>query len=179
MQQLIANIRCKRGSGVTDVIIIAGLIVFVILPILSVVLEKFTILPKGQLIKDSIDIANISIYNALSVPETSKAIVVPDNTEALNIYKRLLAENLNLNADLTPTSNSLAEGPVAIDSLIIYSGGFPQVCPYGVILSRTTVHTVVTIPIKPSLYRAILLQLMGKEYVELKVHVDTEIPVNN
>ena len=170
MHQLIAYIRCKRGSsGVTDVIIIAGLIVFVILPILSVVMEKFIILPKGQLIKDSIDISNIATYNALKVQEASKVIVIPDDIEALTIYKKQLAVNLKLNDDLTPKPNSLAEGPVTIDSLLIYSGGFPQSCPYGVILNRTTVHTVVTIPIKPSLYRAILLQLIGKEYVELKV----------
>lgn len=177
--QLMKHIANKRGSGVVDVIIIAGLIVFLIMPVLSVVLEKFIILPRGQIMKDAIDISNIATYNALQVPQTSKVIVVPNNVQSLAIYRRLLAKNLNLNDDLTPKADSLADGPVTIDSLLIYSGSFPVTCPNGNTLNRTTVHAEVTIPVKPSLYREILLQLMGKEYVELKVHVDSEIPVNN
>lgn len=179
IQQLLNCVKNNRGYGVAQVLIIAGVIVFLILPISSVILEKFIILPKAQIIRDVIDISNIATYNALQVPQTSKVIVVPDNAQTLAIYRRLLTKNLNLNDDLTPKTNSLAEGPVTIDSLLIYSGGFPLMCPNGNTLQRNTVHAVITVPVKPSLFRSVLLQLMGKEYVELKVHVDSEIPVNN
>ena len=44
--------------------------------------------------------------------------------------------------------------------------------------ARPAVHTVVTVPVRPSLYRGVVLGLMGQDYVELKVHVDTDLPAD-
>jgi hypothetical protein len=171
--------RDETGSAVMDVIIAAALIVFLILPTASVVLEKFIIINKGQIIKDAVDITNISLYNAINAVSLGKNIISMDEAHVELIYKSLLAENLNLNFDLTPKENSIVDGEVKIDSIIIYTGAFPLKCPKGTDIKRPSVHSCLTLPLKPSLFRQVLLDILGRQHMELKVHVDSDIPVNN
>jgi hypothetical protein len=173
------KIRDETGSGVVDVIIAAALIVFVILPSVSIVLEKFIIMNKSQIIKDAVDIANISLYNAINTVYLGKNVINMDKAYVEHIYRTLLAENLNLNFDLTPKENSIVDGEVKIESIIIYTGEFPLKCPDGTDIKRPSVHSSLTLPLKPSLFRQMLLDILGREQMELKVHVDSEIPVNN
>jgi hypothetical protein len=148
------------------------------MPVFSLVIEKYIFMNIAQTLKDSVDITNIAVYNALSAESLSRGDVDFDTDRARMIYNRLLAENLSLEVNLMPQESSVAEGQVRIDSLILYSGGFPHVCPDGTEIVRPTVHSVVAVPVKPMLYRQIILNALGKESVELIVHVDSEIPVN-
>jgi len=172
-------VRNQKGDLISDVLLFAFILVFVIFPVVSVVFEKYIAILKGQQIQDAIDITNTAVYNSLNLHATSIATIDFNNEEALNIYKELLAENLKLKSDLTPTPDSIAEDTVVIEELNLYIGNFPTSCSGGKSITRPTIHAVATVPVRPSLYRAVLLRLMGKEFVELRVHVDTELPLNN
>jgi len=154
-------------------------IVFVIMPVFSSVIEKYLILNKAQIIKDAVDITNIAAYNALSAESLSRNSVLLDNSKLESIYSQLLAENLKLDYDLYPDEDSIADARVNIDSIIIYTAGFPLTCPKGIPITRPSVHSQITVPVKPMLYRSVILNILNKEYIELKIHVDSDIPVNN
>jgi len=172
-------IRNQKGDTITDILLFAFILVFVIFPVISVVLEKYIAMLKGQQIQDAVDITNTAVYNSLNPHAVSMVAIDFNNEEALRIYKELLADNLRLNYDLTPMPDSIAEDTVTIEELNLYTSGFPVCCSGGKSITRPTIHAVVNVPVRPSLYRATLLQLMGKEFVELRVHVDTELPLNN
>ncbi|MEM1724708.1 MAG: hypothetical protein QXW71_02900 [Thermoplasmata archaeon] len=172
------NFKGNKGSAAGTVVLFAAVLVFVVLPVMSVILEKNIMLAKGQIIKDAVDITNIASYTALKSTISEKVIDI-NNTKLYSVYTSMLAKNLNLNEDLTPKPNSVAEGPVTINSLIVYTSGFPVVCPEGNTLVRPSVHAVITVPVKPSLYREVILSLLGRQYIYLKIHVDSDLPVNN
>lgn len=169
----------SKGSAAYDIVIFAGIIIFVLFPIFSAVFEKYAILCKGQIIKDALDMTNISTYTAINSGSLGKARISFDEPEAVSIYRSLLAKNLKLDSGLKPDGNSVAEDTVTIESLVCYTDGFPEICPAGKSIVRPTVHSCVIIPVRPALYRQVILDIMGKRYIELKVHVDTDIPVNN
>ncbi len=169
----------RRGSAAADVVIGAAVIVFVILPLFAFIFEKYLIFNKAQIIKDAVDMTNISVYNAMNTGQLGKEDIDIDTDKAMDIYKSLLAENLKLDESLLPLRDSLAEDRVCVKSLAVFSAGFPQTCPEGINITRPTVHSVISVPVRPSLYRRLILSKMGRQYVELEVHVDSEIPVNN
>jgi len=177
----VKNLRLKKhckGSSVIDVVIWTAIIVFVIIPSFAAVVEKFIILNKIQIIKDAVDITNISTYNSIVNEYLGKTIVEFDRDKVYAIYEELLSENLNLNRDLSPKEGSIPEGKVRIDSLAIYTGQFPVECPEKLEIKRPAIHSVVTVPVKPTLFRGMVLKMLGKQNVELKVHVDSEIPLD-
>ena len=169
----------RRGSATVDVIIGAAMIIFVILPLFSAVVERFILFNKAQIARDALDMTNISTYNSLNTWELGKTSVSFESGRALQIYRDLLSENMNLDDGLNPLSRSIAEDTVSIESIVIYTEGFPAVCPNGTHLTRPSVHSCVSIPVRPSLYRQLLLDLIGKDYLDMRVHMDTEIPVDN
>jgi hypothetical protein len=172
-------VKGNRGSAAADVVVGAAVIIFVLLPVFSVVLEKYLILNKAQIIKDAIDMTNISAYNAMNAEKLGKTHVEIETGDAEIIYRRILASNLTLDENLYPLSSSIAEERVEIKSIIFYTGEVSEVCPKGINISRPSVHSVVVVPVRPSLYRRLLLNNIGKQYIELEIHVDSEIPVNN
>lgn len=169
-----------RGSAAVDVVIGTMVLVLVILPVFSLIMEKYLIFIKSQAIKDSIDMANVSTYMALDIQSLGKNNIDFDTEKAESIFRELLAANLKLHMDLTPMKGSIAESRVIVDSLEIYCNTSLTECPDGTpIKRRPTIHSMVTVPVRPSLYRGIILKNLGKEYIELKVHVDSDIPVDN
>jgi hypothetical protein len=169
-----------RGSAVLEILVGVAILVFVILPVFSAVMEKYIFLEKSRIIRDAVDMANISVYNALATEELGRVRVDMPRSEADKIFKEVLRANLSLNSDMTPRPDSVAEGLVEVISPPeIYPAGSPMPCQNGTSAVRPTVHSSVTIPIKPSLYRSLILKLLGKEYIDVVVHVDTEIPVDN
>lgn len=169
----------RRGSAAVDVLIGAAMIVFVILPLFSAVVERFILINKAQIARDALDMTNIAAYNSLSTGELGKTAVSFESGKALRIYRTLLSANLNLDDGLNPLPQSIAEDTVSIESIVIYTGGFPVVCPNGTQLTRPSVHSCVSIPVKPSLYRQLLLDLIGRDHINMRIHMDTEIPVDN
>lgn len=169
----------SKGSAIVDVVIGAAVIVLVILPVFSLIMEKYIIIIKSQAIKDTIDMANVSTYMALDIQSLGKNDIDFDSVEAERIFRELLAANLMLHENLTPREGSIAESKVIVDSLEIYSNTSLTECPNGTPIKRPTIHSMITVPVRPSLYRGIILKHLGKEYIELKVHVDSDIPVDN
>lgn len=168
-----------KGSAAADVTIAAAMLIFMILPVFSVIIEKYILSVKAQVIRDAVDITNISVYNALSPDDLGKVRVNASGERCAEIFKDMLARNLKLDGNLDPEQGSVAEGHVEIKSLEIYNSGFPTTCPDGTSILRPSVHSSVIIPVKPSLYRGVVLSLLGKEHIDIIVHVDSEIPVNN
>jgi len=169
----------NRGTAVAEVIIAAAMLVFIILPVFSAVMEKYVLSEKARIIKDSVDMANISAYNALDTAELGKTGVDVTRSKAMDIYEEVLKANLNLDENLDPLPGSVAEGRVKVVSLEIYRSGFPGSCPNGTSILRPSVHSSISIPVRPSLYRTAVLSLLGRDHIDIVVHVDSEIPVNN
>jgi hypothetical protein len=174
-----SGMRCASGSAVAEVVIMAAMLVFVIFPVFSSVMERYILLDKARLIRDSVDMTNISVYDALNAASLGKVSVDLFDEKAGDIFQELLCKNLKLDSGMMPRSDSIAEGRVEILSLTFYGEGVPAVCPNGSTIERPAVHSCVNIPIKPSLYRGIILNLLGRDHVDVTVHVDSEIPVNN
>jgi hypothetical protein len=169
----------ENGIGTTDVLIIGAIIIFVLLPVFALIMEKYIIFTKSQLIKDAVDITNLSAYYALEAESLGKTIIDFNETDTLNIYRNMLAKNLQLDFDLNPLENSIADYKVSIESIIIYTDSLPVKCPYGVNITRSAIHSCIIVPIKPAFFHKIMRNITGKEYMQLKVHVDSDIPVNN
>ena len=62
----------EKGSAVTQTVLMAAMLVFVILPVFSAVIEKYILMEKARIIRDSVDMTNISAYNALSCTDLRK-----------------------------------------------------------------------------------------------------------
>lgn len=168
-----------KGSVVTEIVLMAAILVFIIMPVFSTVIEKYVLMEKARVIRDAVDMTNISAYNALAAKELGKAAVDLSCAEVLDIYVTILGRNLKLEEDLDPETDSIAEGRVEVLSLAVYNSGFPAACPDGAVITRPTVHSCINVPVKPSLYRSIILAMLGKEHVDIMVHVDSEIPLDN
>lgn len=181
MRRVKEILKSEKGSGVAQVIAAAAFILFIILPLFSVVIERYILYNKINIIKDAIDLSNLSIYNTISTEKTSKGHDKIDfNSNEMTIYKRILAKNLNLNADMTPKEKSIAESTVEVVELKAYLyASIPTTCTQGNTLDQPTIHAVIKVPVKPTLLSNAILSALGKDYIDIKIHVDTEIPINN
>lgn len=168
----------KCGSTIVDVVIFAGVFVFVLIPIFSFGTEKFLMQARAAEIRDSVDTSALSTYYAISTERLSKAEAYIDPDEALTIFRSLLSQNLKLTSDLQPLSGSIADGQVDIKSFQIYTSGFPTTCLGGNIITRPSVHCEISVPVKPAMLRKMILDLFGREFVNLEIHLDSEIPVD-
>lgn len=173
------HIRSEKGSAVSALVIAAAMVLLIILPVFSAVIEKLILLEKTEIIRDAVDMANISVYNALNPGNLGKVKVSFDHDEMLEIFEELLSDNLRLDENMEPEAGSIAEGQVVISSLEIYCNDLPVRCPNDVLIDKPSVHSCINIPIKPSLYTGVILKLLGRENIVINVHVDSEIPVNN
>lgn len=158
---------------------IGAITVFILLPVFSSVIEKYILANKVQTIKDAVDMANVATYMAIDTLSLGKQTVSLGDAEVWAQYKSFLAKNLGLDENLCPLPGSIAEAQVTVNSLILYNGGFPRTCPGGTELKRPSVHSDLTVPVKPTLYTRVILDYLEKDFLELKIHVDSDIPVNN
>lgn len=184
MKELRKVLNNNRGSIVSDMLILALVVVFVILPIFSAVFEQYILILKAQSIKDSVDITNLAAYNAMKVPEKSETKITATVGDIRDNYTPMLALNMKLNSDLTPKADSIAESKVEIMNITIYPKemSFPITCPEGGTIRRPSVHSVIKVPIGPTLYWNIYRFLTGSTGDGIKdytVHIDTELPYNN
>ncbi|NTV91417.1 MAG: hypothetical protein HGA22_13830 [Clostridiales bacterium] len=170
--------RRNKGSAVVDVIFFAAFLGLVLLPVFSAVFEKYLLNEKCQRIRDAEDMANMAVYYSMNTQELSVTNVSFDMDRAVEVYSGVLAENLRLDSALMPEEGSMAESRVVIEELGLYSSGFPAKCPKGTALERPTIHSVVSVPVRPSLFRGMILSALGRDYLLLTVHNDSEIPLN-
>lgn len=171
--------RNERGSAVVDLVIAAAMVIFVILPVFSIIIEKYILMEKARMIRDAVDMTNISAYNALNAGNLGRTDVDAGRSKALKIFEELLSANLNLDEELDPKAGSIAEGRVKVNSLEMYMSGLPAECPGGNAIVKPSVHSSIIVSIEPSLYKRVVLSLLGRNYIDVEVHVDSEIPVNN
>jgi len=171
-------VKDQKGEAAGTIVIICMFMVFVLLPIGSLLMEKYIFALKEQKMRDSLDITSTATYMALSSQQGTVANLTYDNSKLQSIFNQYLAANLSLNSDLTPLPSSIADGKVIVNSVIIYSGPFPQTTPQGKTVNRLTVHTDITVPVKPHFYMSTILNALGLSAVPVRVVADTEVPVN-
>lgn len=174
--------KSNKGSAATNVIALLGLIIFIILPLFAVIMERYILYNKVNIIKDAVDVANLALYNAISTEDAAKNDTAIRLNSETTLYKNILARNLKLKTDMTPEGSSVAEGEVVIDELKVYlhiNTTFPVACPQGNNITRPAIHSVIKVPIKPTLLSRVVLSVMSKDAIDIKVHVDTELPINN
>ena len=76
--------------------------------------------------------------------------------------------------NLIPLENSVANDKVIVKSVEIYTDDI-QAIVLMVHIARPAIHSCISVPIKPSLYAEKILNILGKDYFEFEVHVDSEI----
>lgn len=168
----------KKGSSLVDAILAATIIVLVVLPIFSFILEGYIFTNKIQVIRDTVDITNMAVLNSLDWVYLSRTGLDFNYDVLAENYKQILAENLLLDTDMNPKKESILDGRVIIEELMVYTGEFPESCPLGTQLLRNSVHSVIVFTVKPTLYSRALQLLTGTEFIEFKIHTDTELPAN-
>lgn len=183
----------NKGSIVSDLLIFTFVLMFIILPFFSIVLEQHILLLKGQALRDAIDITNIAVYNAMDIEAKAETVVVAGRNESerlqtenriKDIFKPLLALNLDLNNDLTPNANSLVDGKVVIESIEIFPTGltFPIDLPEGDKVNCPSVYSIVKVPIRPNLFWNVyryFRNIAGDGLQDFYIRVITELPENN
>ncbi len=167
------------GFGIAGMLTGIFLLIFVIFPVSFFIIEKGIFNTKACFIRDAVDMANLSLYNAMNAESLSACAIEFDQTRMIDIYKKILARNLKLDDGLMPLEGSIAANGVTIKSLEAYISGLPLTCPLGTGLKRPSIHSVVTVPLRPSFYRGILSAITGVEYYDYTIHADTDLPVNN
>lgn len=175
----IKNGRDNKGTVLVDVILFGALIVFVILPFISLILEWQIVIIKVQSIQDAVDLAAMATFGALENISYGKEGLNLNFDRLTEDYRRTLSENLRLDEDMNPEANSVVGNRVIIEELEIFTDGFPANCSEGTLLTMPSVHTIIRFSIEPALYGAALLKLTGREYFDFRLHIDSELPVNN
>lgn len=168
----------RKGSAAVDVVIGAAIIIFVVLPMFSVVIERFILINKAQIVKDALDMTNMAVYDSIIAGRLGKTSVDFEPGVVRQVFRELLSENLKLDADMEPLPDSIADGRVGIESIEIYTADLPQKCSEGTVLSRPSVHSCVSIPVRPTLYRRIISGILGRDHINMRVHMDSEIPLD-
>ena len=178
MTRILKLLEKNRGSSsVFYVFTLAAIILFIVLPLFSAVFERYIFQNKLQKIKDELDVSNLALFNAVESNYYSKTVIALDS-DYKDIYNSLLSSNLKLDPDLRPLKGSIVDGQVTVDNLEIFVF-VPVTCPHGTLLDRPAIHSLVVVPLKPTLYRRLIFGISGEELFNLSIHVDTEIPVNN
>jgi hypothetical protein len=157
----------------------AAAIVFILIPVFAAVMEGYIINIKAMIIKDSVDMANLSAYNAMEVKSLSTVNVDINHGQARESFCSVLSNNMRLKEDMTPMPGSIAESKVTLKELNLYTSGLPLVCSKGKDISRPTVHSVIEVPIRPTLFSGLILEALGEDFIVLEIHLDSEIPINN
>ena len=169
----------KKGTVLVDVILFGALIIFVMLPLVSLILEWQIVIIKVQSIQDAVDLATLSAFGALENVSYGKDGLNLNYERLKEDYMKTLSDNLKLDGGMNPEDNSVLGGRVLIEELEIYCADLPVNCSGGTLLTMPSVHIIIIFSIKPALYGAALLELSGREYFDFRLHSDSEMPVNN
>ncbi len=169
----------ERGLSITEVLIGLAGVIFILLPLFTFVSEKHILFDRTQIIEDSVDLSNISLYNAISPSRLSEGEVYVDEDRMADIFLRLLRRNLGLDENMGPGPNTFVSDKVQVESLKFYAGRTVVTCPDGNEIKGPCIHSTVIIPVKPVFFQRLILDFLNRENIELRIHVDSEIPVNN
>ena len=174
------NTKKLRGDGFSLTIIIVLIMVYLLVPLFSAVIEKQIVQLKAAEVTDALQMSCLATYDSLESKALSQAVASYKQTKTEDVFKDFLAANMNLNNDLTPKNSiSVADGQVRVESIEIFNSDLPKTCPDGKTIIYPSVHATIIVPVKPSLYKGTILQLLGKDYIDCKFHIDTEVVIDN
>lgn len=160
----------ERGTSVTEALIGFAGVIFILLPLFTFVSEKYILFARVQLIRDSVDLSHMSLYNAISAERLSGGEVSLDEGQMNLIFSRILRKNLNLDENMEPLRECGIAGKVEVLSL-----EFHKADP----VKGPSVSSMIVVPIKPVFFQNIILGMLERDCIELKIRVDSRIPVNN
>ncbi|GKX32298.1 hypothetical protein SH1V18_47780 [Vallitalea longa] len=158
--------RNEKGEiGVFELILFTGIVLFILMPIFTAAYEKQIMYKIGRdsndIIKDSLE----ATYVTLNIKRGStKKIEFDDKFK--RTFESYIRENMKLNVDFTPKDESMADAKIKV--LELKRINYP----------RKSVKVKLLLPIKPHLYRQIILDLMGKEWIGYEIVQEVSLPVD-
>ncbi|QUI25915.1 hypothetical protein HZI73_26240 (plasmid) [Vallitalea pronyensis] len=156
----------KGSSGILSILLIAFFVIFLIMPVFAAVFEKQMMTKIARdtksIIKDSLE----ATYTTLNIEKTSIKDI-EFTSDFKQIFDKYVIDNLNLNVDFTPTDKSMADAKVQVTELQYEDR------------TRKFINVKVILPIKPHIYRQILLSIMGKEWIGYEIPYTLSLPVDN
>lgn len=181
MNRLKAILKSEEGSSGVGVIIIVVLFILIFLPILSQVMERNRInIVRNDTVK-AVDLSLKSALISLDLTRASAEVYDFDSAEFRSLFEHYLAENMNLNPDLSVTDLSLVDGDVKINQLrYIGTAQLPFTNPNtGKTYNRPYFNVELELIIKPSLFRKIIQDMFGVEDFHYTFYYDASMPINN
>lgn len=147
----------KKGSAV----MLAGLLFAVVMFTFAMyILEYKILLTVRDKIDDAIVGAQLAAFGTADKEKLSYGKIVLPETSARNVFEVYLAANLE----------GIAAGPISVDEFIIYNpGDYPTTCPRGHQITETTIHCVVTVPVKRPVFKGLL-----GETLNITIHRDSD-----
>lgn len=176
------KLECERGSAsISFVIIIACLVVFLIIPLSAFVFDKLKVNLIAREVGAAIDVAIEDGYHSLQKPILSQEDFTVDGPILEYYVSESLKRSLSLNDDFSPKAISKLDGPLSIELLkFIGTADLPYTeVATGTVYNKPFVEIKFTIRLKPTLYQDIILNALGKSYVEYQSKRKSIIHVNN
>lgn len=163
----ITHIRCNRKGSITaDVVLVTFIIVLVILPLFTFVFDKYLMFIVLKEASDMLDMSCLSAYEALKFDEASMGVVTID-LQKLEIEFLKYAEY----------NSSMLPGVFYLRELDIISDSLPSSCSAGTILTRPSVHAVISICYNTGLFDRLVSGTEG--FRVLNIHRDVELPIEH
>ena len=142
--------------------------------IVETIIEVYTL---GNRVEDSIIAAGWTGLSRVDLDRLAQRVhqdneqerdIYLDKPAAISLVTTYIKRNLNLDAAFYPQEDSYVlerSVPVIINEITVFNADeLPATCSRGVTLERTTIHVVVSIPIR--------LKWLGLRYIEKHVDVD-------
>lgn len=179
---MVSQLKREKGSAsVGLILIVAFMIVFVVIPLSAYIFDNLKVNLISRDVAGAIDVAIEDGYHSLQKPILSKEDFIVDGPILQYYVTERLKKSLYLNDDLAPKANSKLEGPFSIELLnFVGTANLPYTeLSTGKVYTRPFVEVQFTIRLKPTLYRDLILNALGKSYIEFSAKRKTIIYVNN
>jgi len=152
-----AIVKDRKGSAV----MLAGLLFGIVTFLFGLyILEYRSLLIMYDKIDDSVIGAELAALGTADKERLGYGDIVLPEAGARNVFDVYLATNLE----------GVAAGPISVQEFIVYNpGDYPAFCPEGDEITETTIHAVVTVPVKRLAFKGLL-----GETVDITVHRDSD-----
>ncbi len=161
----------RRGhSSISLVFVMTLILALIILPIVSLIYEKYYISFLTRSIVDASYASISSVFDGVNVNlSSSEKIIYSSEGDLENKFKEFLAYNLNLN---DPDDEDRSMDIEVIEFLILEKGQVDEVS--GQKMNRQSIHIVIRLESS-----AFFIMYYRPDKVSLDIHFDYEVPIDN
>ncbi len=147
----------NRGTGVNQVILITAVLLFVLIPIFTVMIEKVHV---KMIIHDFEEVGDMAVLSAVSQLDTLRLAEGSLSIEDINQVNNFVYNRLNENCDSSYSLDNFSFG--------FYESG--EICPYQFSSSYKYFHLYFTIR-----YKRIA---NSQKESTVHIHLDVEVPID-